>query len=362
MMFATAFHSHRTLDAVVPLPFVVAILLILLFITVVRREEKAESNKSFPALILLSAFQSLLSGLRWGYGIEAVMYIAPVFAALVPPLAYAGVARLVRERRLPTRLRIGLHAIPALIIALLMAVSRDAIDLVLVMIFLGYAVAILFLMRAGTDALRLAPFDGATPAYHAILFAALALILSAAVDIFIFLDFAWTQGEYARPVITAGNLVALLLLSVAAAAASRSHAPDDAADTGPRPHLAEDKETMAAIQTLMDTKRVYRDADLNLDRLARKLGIPARQISTAINRATAKNVSQYVNEHRIAEACNQLAATERPVTEIMFQVGFQTKSNFNREFRRVTDMTPLEWRERNATPSSIAIEHGRKRV
>ncbi len=197
----------------VPLPFVVAILLILLFITVVRREEKAESNKSFPALILLSAFQSLLSGLRWGYGIEAVMYIAPVFAALVPPLAYAGVARLVRERRLPTRLRIGLHAIPALIIALLMAVSRDAIDLVLVMIFLGYAVAILFLMRAGTDALRLAPFDGATPAYHAILFAALALILSAAVDIFIFLDFAWTQGEYARP----------------------------------------DKETMAAIQTLMDT-------------------------------------------------------------------------------------------------------------
>jgi AraC-like DNA-binding protein len=30
----------------------------------------------------------------------------------------------------------------------------------------------------------------------------------------------------------------------------------------------------------------------------------------------------------------------------MFEVGFQTKSNFNREFRRVTDMTPLAWRER----------------
>lgn len=346
----------------IPLPFVVAILLLLLFLAVVRRDDAAEPNRFFHALILLSAIQSLLSGLRWGYGVDAVMYIAPVFAALVPPLAYAGVARLVRESRLHMRLRIGLHAIPALIIAVLMAVSRDTIDLVLVLIFLGYAVAILFLMRAGTDALRLAPFDGATPAYHAILFAALALILSASVDIFIVFDFAWTQGEYARPVITAGNLVALLLLSVAAAAASRSQAPDDKDDSGPRPQLAEDKETMAAIQTLMETRRVYRDADLNLDRLARKLGMPARQISAAINRATGKNVSQYVNEYRIAEACSQLASTGRPVTEIMFLAGFQTKSNFNREFRRVTDMTPLEWRERNAQPCSIAIEHGHKRV
>jgi AraC-like DNA-binding protein len=41
-----------------------------------------------------------------------------------------------------------------------------------------------------------------------------------------------------------------------------------------------------------------------------------------------------------------LAETTTPVTEIMFDVGFQTKSNFNREFRRVTDMSPLEWRKK----------------
>jgi len=103
---------------------------------------------------------------------------------------------------------------------------------------------------------------------------------------------------------------------------------------------------------LMKDRHAYRDVDLNLDRLARKLAIPARQISAAINRATGKNVSQYVNEHRIAEACLLLAETEKPVTEIMFDVGFQTKSNFNREFRRVTDTTPLEWRDRSRSPSS----------
>jgi AraC-like DNA-binding protein len=335
----------------VPLPFVVAILLLVLFVAVVRRDDAAQANKPFLTLILVSAFLSLLSGLRWGYGVQNFAYLAPVAAATVPPLAYAGVERLVRESVLSARLRIGLHSAPALVILVLMAVWRDAIDLALVLNSVGYAVAILLLMRMGTDALRLAPFEGAALAYRAILFAALALLFSAAVDTFVFLDLAWTQGEYARPVIAIGNLAALIILSIAAAAASRSHTPTETVESSSEPEMPEDRETISAITTLMQMKHVYRDVDLNLDRLARKLGMPARQISAAINRATGKNVSQYVNEHRIAEACGLLVETDKPVTEIMFDVGFQTKSNFNREFRRVTDMTPLEWRERNAKPS-----------
>ncbi|MBP1859986.1 helix-turn-helix domain-containing protein [Rhizobium herbae] len=335
----------------VPLPFVVAILLIILFVTVVRRDDGAQANGPFLALILLSVFQSLLSGLRWGYGVQEVMYLAPVGAATVPPLAYAGVTALVRKNSKPLLQRLGLHAVPALVIVVLLVAWRGAIDVALVLISVGYAVAILLLMRPGTDALRLAPFEGAAPAYRAILFAALALLFSAAVDTFVSLDLAWTHGAYTRPVIAIGNLASLIILSVAAAAASKSHTPVETEDASPGPDLAEDRETIAAVQALMQTRRVYRDVDLNLDRLARKLGIPARQISAAINRASGKNVSQYVNEYRITEACGLLAETEKPVTEIMFEVGFQTKSNFNREFRRVTEMTPLEWRERTARPS-----------
>lgn len=68
-----------------------------------------------------------------------------------------------------------------------------------------------------------------------------------------------------------------------------------------------------------------------------------------------KNVSQYVNDYRIGEACRLLAATQKSVTEVMFEVGFQTKSNFNREFRRVTDMTPVAWRERKEDPASLRL-------
>jgi AraC-like DNA-binding protein len=249
-----------------------------------------------------------------------------------------------------------------------LAIQRSAVDMALVLVFVGYAVAILLFMRRGADALRLAPFDGADSAYRAILFTAFALLFSAAVDTFVVPDLAWANGEYAVTVVTGANLVALGIIAIAVASASRSQAPAEPADTrltsestdvgiqienidGDRHDSGDGKDdikdatTFASVQTMMESRHVYRDVDLNLNRLARKLGIPTRQVSTAINRATGKNVSQYVNEFRISEACSLLTTTEKPVTEIMFEVGFQTKSNFNREFRRVTEMNPVEWRE-----------------
>ncbi|AJC79915.1 AraC family transcriptional regulator protein [Rhizobium etli bv. phaseoli str. IE4803] len=332
----------------IPLPFVVALLLLILFVVVLRRDEEGQPNRPFLVLILLSALQSILSGLRWGYGMQVVGVIAPVIAATMPPLAYAGVSRLVRTNWQPLAGRLGLHAVPAVLILLLVAFWREAIDIALVLIFVGYALAILLLMRPGADALRLAPFEGAVPAYRAIIFAAAALCLSAAVDTFIFFDFTWAHGEHALIMISVGNLAALAILATAAAAASRSRAPAETAEAAARPEASEDKETIAAVDALMETRKLYRDANLNLDRLARKAGIPARQISAAINRAMDKNVSQYVNDYRIGEACRLLSATEKSVTEVMFDVGFQTKSNFNREFRRVTEMTPLAWRQKKA--------------
>jgi AraC-like DNA-binding protein len=338
----------------IPISFVVSLLLVILFVAVLRTgDEKSSPNPPFLVLILLSAFQAFLSGLRWGYGIVDVMYVTPVGAALVPPLVYCGVARLVRKSRSFRPLTLGLHAIPTVAIAIVLLIDawRGAIDVLLPAIFIGYAAAILHLMRPGPDALRRTPFESAAPVYRALIFAALALLLSAMLDLIVFLDFSWTQGRHAPAIIAIGNLIALIILSTAAAVAVQGSETAEIDITAQNDDDSNDKETLAAIQTLMETKRSYRDPDLNLDRLARKAIIPARQISTAINRATSKNVSQYVNAFRIAEACQLLAETEKSVTEIMLDVGFQTKSNFNREFRRVTDMTPVEWRQKRAKGS-----------
>ncbi|MEJ5177687.1 helix-turn-helix domain-containing protein [Erwinia sp. MYb416] len=84
---------------------------------------------------------------------------------------------------------------------------------------------------------------------------------------------------------------------------------------------------------------------MNLARLARKAGIPTRQVSAAVNALYQQSVSQYVNGWRIREAGERLAGSQQTVIEVMESVGFQTKSNFNREFRRITGKTPSEWRK-----------------
>ncbi|ENN88905.1 putative transcriptional regulator protein, AraC family [Rhizobium freirei PRF 81] len=340
----------------IPLSFVVAILLLILFVTMSNDNDGPASigrarNSPFLLLILLSAFQAFFSGLRWGYSIEAVTYISPVGAALVPPLAYCGAAKLVQKRRIFAVARLSLHALPAALIILLIVVRRNAIDVVLPAIFTGYAAAILHLMQPGPDALRRTPFESAPSVYRALIFAAATLFLSAALDLLVALDFSWTHGKHAAAMVAVGNLLALIILSIASAMAVRGRATAETDEVIPSIAEQTDKETLGTIRSLMETKRFYRDPDLNLDRLARKAVLPTRQISTAINRATGKNVSQFVNDFRIADACRLLTETDKSVTEVMLEVGFQTKSNFNREFRRVTDMTPVQWRQMRPSPT-----------
>jgi AraC-like DNA-binding protein len=345
----------------IPFPFAAAMMLLMLFAGSLRRSEREGRNVPFLVLILLAALQSVLLGLRWGYGITVLMYALPVTAAIVPPLAYCGVARLVRRSTRPLPQRLALHAAPAFLMSFMVATLPQAIDVSLISIFLGYAAAILRLTRQGTDTLRFATFEDASGVHKAILFAAVALILSALVDSYVALDFTWLNGQHAISVITGGNIGVLIVLSIAASAASHSPLPpqteelilsarqesatpaEPGADTA-----AADRNVLSSIEALMQARQLYRDANLTLDRLARRAGIPARQISGAINRTTGKNVSQYVNEFRIAEACQLLQSTDKPVTAIMFEAGFQTKSNFNREFRRVTGLSPVEWRQQKS--------------
>lgn len=338
----------------VPVPFVVTILLALLFLSIARRDDEQFANPPFLLLIALAAIQSALIGLRFGYGIEWVRYLSPLLASVMAPLVYFGSLYLVGPRPLMTVRTLAPHGIPLAFVLLSLVAWPLSLDVIIIGTFVVYAILILLLLHSGTDALRLAALDGAGTVHRALVLAALVLMFSAAVDTFITLDIAFMDARHLPQMVSIGNVATLLFLSVAGAVASRGRAPDDSALGGvidtldraqPEAVSTDDPKVMASIANLMTQKRIYRDADLNLDRLARRAVIPSRQISGAINRTTGKNVSQYVNDFRINEACEQLKTGTRSVTEIMFEVGFQTKSNFNREFRRATGMAPMEWRK-----------------
>ena len=91
----------------------------------------------------------------------------------------------------------------------------------------------------------------------------------------------------------------------------------------------------------MVQEKPYLDPNLTLAQLARKLRVPAKALSTTINRATGENVSRFVNAARIRHAQDVLLRGET-VTDAMLASGFNTKSNFNREFLRIAGVSPTE--------------------
>jgi AraC-like DNA-binding protein len=62
-------------------------------------------------------------------------------------------------------------------------------------------------------------------------------------------------------------------------------------------------------------------------------------------KATGKTYSNYVNEIRINEACRLLAQTEKTISQISFECGFETLSYFNRVFLQKKIMTPSSYKQ-----------------
>lgn len=334
----------------IPLPIVVALLLFLMLVSILRGNGEGRANRPFLALIALSAVQSTLVGLRWGYQIDALKFALPIMASFLPSLAYASFRSLIRNWNIRSAANITSIAVPPVVIAVTLVVFPIAIDFMLITLFVGYAIAIVLLGRRGPDGLEEAQFASVTSVHHALYIAAAALCLSAAFDVLVLLDFHWARGENAGVIVSNGNLLGLLLIGLTAwvAGDSKPEALPSAieAETEAAGPTAEDQEIMSRLDDLMARQKIYRDENLNLTRLARRLSLPSRQISHAINRATGGNVSQYINALRVRDACRLLEETDQSVTSIMLESGFQTKSNFNREFRRITGMSPLAWRER----------------
>jgi AraC-like DNA-binding protein len=340
----------------VPLPFVVALLLLILLAVMLNGSEPSKGNRPFIALVGVCALQSIVVGLRWGYEVEALRYVLPVLASCLPPLVWASFRGLIHQES-------GdgiswLHAAPPLAILALLLLAPSLIDVTLFVLFVGYALALLDLARSGTDALDEARLEGAFAAHRALFLAAASLCLSALFDLVVLLDFEWGRGENTALIVSNANLFGLFLFGVTALVAARERAgPAPVSNNDPLPsQSAQDREVLERIDRLLADQKLSRDENLTLSRLARRAGMPARQISGAVNRLAGKNVSQYINEFRIAEACRLLRETDMSVTSAMFECGFQTKSNFNREFRRVTSLSPASWRQQNrgldASPSA----------
>ncbi|MBN2423626.1 MAG: AraC family transcriptional regulator [Calditrichaceae bacterium] len=100
--------------------------------------------------------------------------------------------------------------------------------------------------------------------------------------------------------------------------------------------------------TYMEKYKPYLDPDLTLFDLSEKTTIPVRSLSEIINSAFNQNFYDYVNSYRIKESQRLLAESaeeKKTVLEILYEVGFNTKSSFNQAFKKHTGRTPTQYKK-----------------
>jgi AraC-like DNA-binding protein len=78
--------------------------------------------------------------------------------------------------------------------------------------------------------------------------------------------------------------------------------------------------------------------------VAAELGMSESRFSRFFRRATGNTFTDFVNLVRVNRACQLLMETDRQVTRICYEVGFNNVANFNRRFREIKGMTPSEFR------------------
>lgn len=107
------------------------------------------------------------------------------------------------------------------------------------------------------------------------------------------------------------------------------------------------KELFEKIEHLMNSKALYRDANLTLKSLSKLLVTNVTYVSKAINNHSNSNFNSYVNHYRVNAAQNLLNddQNELSMKDIGEYCGFNSYSTFNRIFKQETGLTPSQYKE-----------------
>ncbi|MEH6832353.1 MAG: AraC family transcriptional regulator [Sulfitobacter sp.] len=320
-----------------PIPLFGALVLGFLLVALLRRDNH---GGLLPALLAACAAQGLIISLAQHYQVPAARGIQPITAALIPALAwisFQGTA--IREVRWTHDIW---HILGPLFALFCVIYAPAWLDLFIPVLYVGYGSAILLTLLHGADALprlRLGTGDLPLRIWRII---GLCLIVSALSDVLIVAAQISGRAAWQPWIITIFSSGTLVLLGALTLSDSLSE-PEKTDPTPVTPIDAlQNDALMQRLDDLMEAQQLYLNPDLTLTQLASRMHVPVKQLSIAINRKTGENVSRYINKYRIDLACAKLLEGES-VTAAMLSAGFNTKSNFNREFLRITDQAPSDW-------------------
>jgi AraC-like DNA-binding protein len=106
---------------------------------------------------------------------------------------------------------------------------------------------------------------------------------------------------------------------------------------------------VALLNKFMADSETYLDPSLSIYDLSKQVNISTKDLSLLINHDLNQHFFDFVNGFRIRKAMEMLkdpGKKELTVLEILYDVGFNSKSSFNTAFKKHTNLTPTEYRRK----------------
>ena len=101
-----------------------------------------------------------------------------------------------------------------------------------------------------------------------------------------------------------------------------------------------------SIQSYLKKAEGYKNPSLTLNDLAKPLETTPRQISQVVNQGFGMNFNDYINQMRVEamiELLNENKQERFTLLSLALECGFNSKTTFNRSFKKFTGQTPVQF-------------------
>ena len=97
------------------------------------------------------------------------------------------------------------------------------------------------------------------------------------------------------------------------------------------------------------TKKPFLNSNCSIQRVSQETNIPLHHLSHVLNNKIKQNFSEFINEYRVKHAkqiLNSEYSKRITIEAIALDCGYGSKTSFNRSFKKHTNLTPSEYRNK----------------
>jgi len=98
------------------------------------------------------------------------------------------------------------------------------------------------------------------------------------------------------------------------------------------------------IDTVYEFVRDHFSKKISVDQVANEVNMTVPAFCRFFKTTTNKTFVQFLNEYRVAHACDLISTQSNSIMDIAFECGFVNLSNFNRAFKKITGKSPSAFR------------------